>query len=69
MALNIKNAHVEALQERKWRLIASRGPSRKEGLQNWLQSEVWPDIPAEALGKPISKEQEEAILGYGAGGF
>jgi antitoxin VapB len=35
----------------------------------FLEEEVWPYIPAEALGKSISKEEREEILGYGPDGF
>ncbi len=36
--------------------------------QRFLEQEVWPLIPAEARGKPITKEEVEAILGFGPDG-
>ncbi len=30
---------------------------------------IWTSIPADVLGKPVSKEEKEAILGYGPEGF
>lgn len=35
----------------------------------FLEEEVWPQIPPELLGKGISKEEEEEILGYGKEGY
>jgi antitoxin VapB len=35
----------------------------------FLEEEVWTQIPPELLGKGISKEEEEAILGYGREGY
>ncbi|HEX4222761.1 MAG TPA: hypothetical protein VHZ97_10390 [Pseudonocardiaceae bacterium] len=36
--------------------------------QRFLQEEVWPLIPDELHGKPISKEEVEEILGLGPDG-
>ena len=58
-----------AIEERKARLRLRAGKSQREGLQTWLETEVWPKIPEEARGRPLSKEQEEEILGFGPDGF
>ena len=45
---------------------------RKQGFDRvirFLEEEVWPQIPPELLGKGISKEEEEEILGYGKEGY
>jgi antitoxin VapB len=58
-----------ALEERRQRL--ARGVStaeRARRLIDMLEAEIWPQVPVEALGKPISRGQREAILGYGAEG-
>lgn len=58
-----------ALEERRERL--ARGVSTKERarrLTDLLEGEIWPQVPAETLGKPISREQREAILDYGPDG-
>ncbi len=34
-----------------------------------LEGEIWPRVPPEALDKPISRAQREAILGYGPEGI
>jgi antitoxin VapB len=58
-----------AMQERRERL--SRRvvhPDRAERLLRFLEREVWPLIPAEELGTPISRAEREEILGYGPDG-
>ena len=59
-----------ALQERKRRL-ALRGDrgDRGDALRRFLEQEVWPQIPPDLLGKGISREEREAILGYGPEGY
>jgi antitoxin VapB len=58
-----------ALEERKQRLARGLSPSRRaRRLVDLLEGEIWPQVPLDALGKPISREQHEAILGYGPEG-
>ncbi|HEY7953412.1 MAG TPA: type II toxin-antitoxin system VapB family antitoxin [Solirubrobacteraceae bacterium] len=58
-----------ALQERRERLALTATPAaRGEGLRRFLEQEAWPQIPAEVLGRPISRAEREAILGYGESG-
>jgi antitoxin VapB len=59
-----------ATEERLERLRArSRNRFRSvEEIQTWLETEIWPQIPEDQLGKPISKAQKEEILGYGPDG-
>lgn len=56
----------KALEERRQKLVM-RYPQRneEERLFNFLREEVWPYIPEDVLGKSLTKEEEEAILGYG----
>jgi antitoxin VapB len=42
--------------------------NRVTRLRRFLEEEVWPNIPPDVLGKPISKEEEDKILGYGPDG-
>jgi antitoxin VapB len=35
---------------------------------DFLEHEVWPTIPKEELGRRLTKEEEEDILGYGEPG-
>ena len=58
-----------ALQERKHRLEAElAGRRRTDSLRKWLETEVWPSLPPDVRGKPITKEEREEILGYGPEG-
>jgi len=59
-----------ALEERKARLKV--GPSREEKYRRameFLQREVWPNIPPEDRGKVMTKQEEEEILGIGPNGY
>jgi antitoxin VapB len=58
-----------ALQERKERLQARQRRSRRaERMERFLKDEAWPQIPDAVLGRPVSKAEREAILGYGPEG-
>jgi antitoxin VapB len=58
-----------ALDERLRRLkrrVTRR--NRADALRRLLEDEIWPQIPRDVLGKPVPKEEREAILGYGPEG-
>ena len=58
----------QALLERKERTAAlAPGGSREARLRQFLEFRVWPAIPPEARRK-WSREEEDAILGYGESG-
>ena len=57
----------QALLERHKRL--QRRAGRRGSLRDFLEKNVWPMIPAEALGQGLSREEEDRILGYGPGGY
>jgi antitoxin VapB len=58
-----------ALQERKERLEArNRRQARSQRIDRFLEDEAWPQIPDGVLGRPVSKTDREAILGYGPEG-
>lgn len=59
-----------AMLERRSRLMstATTGSSRVQRLRDFLEYEIWPHIPAEQLGQPITKEEMDGILGYGPEG-
>ncbi len=58
-----------ALAERKERLAVRRvDPGKAERLRRLLEDHIWPTIPREVRGKAITKEEREAILGYGPDG-
>ncbi len=44
--------------------LADRGAR----LRRCLEQEVWPLVPESQVGRPITREEEDAILGYGPHG-
>ena len=55
-----------SLEERKDRLAYRRASQdRPARLMRFLETEVWPRVPADELGRPLTKAEEEEILGYG----
>jgi hypothetical protein len=36
---------------------------------DYLEREVWPNIPADVLGKKVTKREREEILGIGPDGY
>jgi antitoxin VapB len=58
-----------ALQERKQRLgFRVKRRSRKEEMLRFLERDVWPRVPDEERGRRLSRDEEDAILGYGPEG-
>lgn len=62
-------AILRALEERRDRMAL--GPSGKPRLAqvlDFLDREIWPNIPRKLLGRRVTKSERERILGYGRGG-
>jgi len=58
-----------ALEERKARLAYRLvDGDRAARLSRFLETEVWPMIPPRELGRRMSREEEERLLGYGREG-
>ena len=58
-----------ALEDRKARLAHRVADGdRASRLRRFLETEVWPTIPAGELGRRMSREEEEQVLGYGPEG-
>lgn len=58
-----------ALRERRERLELLRSHhDRHEELRRFLEQEVWSQVPRKALGRPLSRSEREAVLGYGPEG-
>jgi antitoxin VapB len=58
-----------ALLERRERLRIRVSPAAsRERFRRYLEDEVWPRVPAAQLGRRLSREEEDAILGYGPEG-
>jgi len=54
-----------ALEERRDRLTRYPDPANAgDRLRRVLEREIWPTIPSAQLGCPITKAEEEAILGF-----
>lgn len=59
----------QALVERRERLaVRGRGRSRYADAMEWLENDVWPQIPSDQLGRRLTAEEEADILGYGPEG-
>lgn len=59
----------KALLERRGRLLLElREDSRRRRVWRFLETEVWPKIPAGERGRRLSRDEEDAILGYGPEG-
>lgn len=58
-----------ALVERRERLGLQRGRrERGSDFLRFLEEEVWPKAPPGQLGRRLSREEEDEILGYGPEG-
>lgn len=58
-----------ALAERKERLRRQVVSSKKERLVEFLEKEIWPLVPPAERKRPIRREKEDEILGFGPQGF
>jgi len=59
-----------ALAELRGRLcVPVVQPHPKTRLMEFLERSVWPKVVPGALGRPIAKQEEDEILGYGRDGF
>lgn len=47
---------------------AERLPREATGFLRYLEEEVWPKAPEGQIGRRLSREEEDEILGYGPGG-
>ena len=57
-----------SLEERRRRLKTPAGAGRRARVQRLLETKIWPAIPKAQLGRRLTREQEDAILGYGPEG-
>ena len=57
-----------ALDERRRRLKGASASDRRARVLKFLQTRVWPTIPKAQRGRRLTREQEDAILGYGPTG-
>ena len=58
-----------ALAERRQRLAYRISPGDREAhALRFLEREVWPRVPADQLGRSLTRDEEDQILGYGPEG-
>jgi len=58
-----------ALEQRRRRLLlGERADDRRARVLRFLEDEVWPLVPADVRARPLTSEEETAILGYGQEG-
>lgn len=57
-----------ALEERRNRLRVAEVAQRRERVLRLLRTKLWPSLPKQQRGRRLSREEEEAILGYGPEG-
>jgi antitoxin VapB len=58
----------QALLERLNRLVAGSSSERRDRVMTLLEADIWPLVPAEALARPVTTEEEAALLGFGPDG-
>ncbi len=58
-----------SLVERRERMAKKGRQQRIHELKKFLETEVWPSLPADVRGVGIRQEDQDAILGYGPGGY
>ncbi len=58
-----------ALTERRERLLRRSAGQRAERLTAFLTDEVWPQVPAAARRRAVTKTEREDVLGYGPDGL
>ena len=56
-----------ALLDRRDRIRVA-GSKPKLDLERFLKTHIWPAIPAEKLGREVTKDELEEYLGFGPGG-
>ncbi len=57
-----------ALDERRRRLKRPSPDERRKRVLRFLATKVWPTIPKRQLGRRLTREEEDEILGYGPAG-
>jgi len=61
----VRRALLERQQRLSYRVTLT---DRETRVRRFLERDVWPGIPADQRGRRLTEGEEDAILGYGAGG-
>jgi hypothetical protein len=60
---------LRALEEHSEKIArGTSGQPRLAQVLDFLEKEIWPNIPKRLLGRRVTKKQRERILGFGKGG-
>ncbi|HEY2949411.1 MAG TPA: type II toxin-antitoxin system VapB family antitoxin [Micromonosporaceae bacterium] len=59
-------AALRAMREQL--LLARSGQPRGERLRRFLTDEAWPQVPTDQVGRPVTRDERQRILGYGPEG-
>jgi len=57
-----------ALEERRRRLKGSSAGDRRKRVLAYLEKNIWATLPKGERGRRLSRDEEDAILGYGPDG-
>ena len=57
-----------ALEERRRRLKSSSAGDRRKRVLAYLEKNIWATLPKGERGRRLSRDEEDAILGYGPDG-
>jgi antitoxin VapB len=57
-----------ALEERRRRLKGPAVKERRARVLRFLRRRVWPSMPKNQLGRRLTRDEEDALLGYGPDG-
>lgn len=58
----------KALEDRKRRLKGTPADDRRAAVLSFLKKKVWAGLPKNQIGRPLTRAEEDAILGYGPEG-
>lgn len=61
----VRRALVERRERLGYRVTST---DREARVRRFLARDVWPTVPEDQRGRRLSADEEDAILGYGAGG-
>lgn len=59
----IRRALLARLEDLRW-----RGGDRRARLRRFLETEAWPAVPPDQLGRRLTRAEEEELLGLGPEG-
>ena len=57
-----------SLEERRARLKSTSRNARRDRVLRFLDKKVWKELPKEQIGRRLTRDEEDEILGYGPGG-